>query len=406
MMRKIKLQQKTYPTLFPSLLDTLQLFDFPAGLAELVRFISKETDTQLPVDNKTLKKAEGEGVKRQKGITILKYVISNLNVFSESDSVTPSIFGLDFRRTMREFARHPGSGKEWAMSVPIFIKTTGLTWRHAEKFINLRLIAEKELYSFKGSRGDRVENVIRIYSECCFADSAELRKLFSSFLNQQQPTKAEIINKHKHTLGILLTDFYFWLLAYVELDIAELIAKEVELTEEEQATVDSGVFQHIMPKSEDERVVSSLHQLFDRWRLLYSRKILNKSKPISISEFATLLPDSILSNSKPGDMDDEQREQSKYRMLCAWRAGKKVPSDDKLEAFIENILPPCRERLMWFYYAKTAIAIDLLFKKASTEKVYNSGELVKIFNRYRDYHKEVRMRFALPSHPHSDCRIT
>lgn len=393
-MRKIKFVQQGKYILFPPLADFLDLIDLPKGLTDFARMISKHSGSPPPVSNKTINNIGTKGIKRQKFLDLIRFIIAESGSSICQNATTLSFFDLEFRRMLRMVKNHLGSGRDWILLFKNLETQDYLFGHRVKSFINQRFKFEMKAYFFKGSYDQKIDYVGRVYSECILADSSQIHSFFSDFLSTEEENKGHIIIRHREILGFCLTDFYFWLLANFELDIAEWISNEVQLTQEEQELVNNGLFSCIMPKYLDGEYVSTLSQLLDRWREIYSRKRLKYFDIVSISEFASLLPDSINSKSKLGEMTKEDIRRSKYRMFYAWRKGEKIPSDDKLTGFIKNILPPCQERDMWFIFAKIAMSIDRLYKKIEADNVFENDELVCLFQRYGLYHREVRNRAA------------
>jgi hypothetical protein len=185
-----------------------------------------------------------------------------------------------------------------------------------------------------------------------------------------------------------LVDFYFWVIAYIELDTYEEYTDKVELTDEEEKLLKRGLFQHILPCNKEGKRQRILTNLLDRWRDIYSRKILKQPTIITRFEFSHRLPDAIYTEKIPGEMSLDDQQESNYRMFCHWANGDKYPSDEKLKMFIRNLLPPCQERELWYFFAKIAIAMDRYFEKLN--KAFLESDLITLFGRYPDYHQRVR----------------
>lgn len=389
-MRKVQLRQLPGWVLFPPLKFTFQLLNLPAGVGDLSREVSRMTRTLQPVDNKTFKKLEREGVKRDTAKIILGYLFDNADCATRDDSIF-SFADTSFRKMVRE-AGHRGSGIEWMAMLTGLEKTMDLGFPKTREFLRNRFAAENSLFKPVDKTSERSERVRRIYSENLLIEDELITAFCETVVQDKNVSRAELFSKHKEFFGKHSVDFYLWLLAHIERDIADSIYSSVSLAREEQDVIEDGAIRHFLPQIQDGKRIRCLSLLFDRWRILYSDKVLGRREAMSIREFAQKLPEPIVGNRASSKMSDDDKRNSKYRALCDWRAGKKILSDEKLEAFIGQLLPVCREREWWYWFAKIAIGLDKLHEKLAADSVYSDRELIEFFKRYKVYQSEVKKR--------------
>ncbi len=394
-MRKVKIKQINSGVFFPPLESTLELLGLPSGVAACTREVKSRTGKPLPAENKTLNKITTQGIGRKKALEVFDYIVSENDLANDSLSMF-SLFNHDFRKKMADItSQSPCNGYAWDIFLDGFEKRCDFGLPKTIAFLKKRIEAGKKAHQGNTQSEEWLHRYIQIVSENMLVDRALVEDIYRCIAHNPEVPKSVLLLEHKEFLSVVAVDFYFWLLAYIEQDLSDILVSELSLNDEEQSQAREGTIQHILPKLDDQqKVVGSLALLLDRWRTIFSSQILQKEKPITISEFAKYMPAPVFTDKKPGEMSQEDLKKSKYRAFCDWRSGNKIPSDDKLERFIAQLLPECRQRHWWLWFAKIAIAMDKLFKKITDGGAFGKTGAIALFQTYKNYHREVRQRNA------------
>ena len=344
-MKKIQMPKINVFLLFPPIDEAMSLLGFPENFYGWVNFISKENGGSLPVDPKTLRKVNKEGVSEKTFQKAMEPLMSFAGISSTvgiSEEFSDAIFEkTNFTLSEEGFV---SNGRFWNIFATAFSSQCSDLFPKMWRFIQKRAEAEQHAMSLY-REGDNA-GFLKVVSANILLEPHEIQSFYEDIWCGKN--KKELFCEHQKFISKFLLDFYFWVIAYIELDTYEEYTDKVELTDEEEKLLKRGLFERIFRCNKEGKRQRFLTKLLDRWRDVYSRKILKQETIITRFEFSHRLPEAIYTEKLPGEMSLEERQDSKYRMFCHWAKGDKYPSDEKLKMFIENLLPPCQQRVVVF----------------------------------------------------------
>lgn len=320
-------------------------------------------------------------------MSIFRFVLESSPDFVRCDSLF-TFFDFEFRKELRSFVKYPSNGMLWKIWLLGLERSNFTGFSGTKSFLRGRAAAELDLFEKAKVSKNKVAVCVDVYTKVTMVDASLIKMAMDELVSNIDVSPRRIT---KNTAEFAIRhhlDFYFWFIAYADRDITEYYLAHA--INEDQAEAELGVFQNILPSKKGGKYITPINSLFNRWRSSVALKVLGKERPFNWSQLSQFLPDPIFSNTKKSDVCEEKIKKNKYRELASWRSGKVIPSDEKLQGFIDNLLPLCRQRQWFFWYAKAAIGMNQLFFEIEKSKVFSEDELINIFQDFNRYHSAAK----------------
>ena len=393
-MRKINFNIDRKSPLLPPLKNIYKLMGEPYGINELALYTAKKEGIDIPINKKTLKKSEEKGISRKKALIVLDFLVKG-----SFRKKWFSFFSVGDRKLINTASKYKGNGTEWSIFLLNLEKNSIDTdFPKTKEFLKIRVQAEQHLFEECKKNNLNIKVIEGIYKKNFLIDESLIKKFVLKLCTEKESFNIDLSQSSINFLIRFYLDFFFWLLAYIENDLENAIKNYLD-NKDRKKIEDEGIFLNILPKIDNGKYIPPIEQLFNRWRFAISTKVFKKNQIMSWSEFSTFLPDPINSNRKVTEINMDVINSNKYRELCSWRSGKVVPSDEKLQGFIDNLLPVCREREWWFWSTRIAVAINMLYFELRDDSVFEKCNIVDYFQLFENYRIEIKRRDIEWYHP-------
>jgi hypothetical protein len=307
--------------LFPPLEEAKALIGSKHNLYLKVKSICEEQNRPLPVSAKTLRKAQQDGISKKSFLKAINLIFEKIEF---PNAKLPKDELIEYAIENRLFDLSFLNGLDWELQFKVLSPKTNKTFPRTIQFVKQRALVDEEVVNLvcDGSRKAAIDKV---------CENILLDPFLIYFFYNNHFSTGTLIVDEKNKLSALpfLTDFYLWLLAYIDCDIYNRFIDDKQISKEENCFISGGFLQHILPSYSNNKRKGALSNLLDQWRKIYSTHSLELNKPMGPYMFSSLLPDSVYTEKKVGEMSDEEQRQSKYRMFCHWIRGEKRPSFNK-----------------------------------------------------------------------------
>ncbi|MCK2147561.1 hypothetical protein MYE70_00625 [Marinobacter alexandrii] len=384
----------------PTLNESFELLGLPADINRLARVLSLRHGVALPVDSKTLKKAVHDPI----SLTSAGKITDWLRGFLPNkinDDVADDLFNK--WRSLGVLS----NGFQWEAGVLYPIKMTGdeeLQELRSVRFIKRRLDQEYGFVSDLKAIGDgsvprsKVESAWRQpLIQHTNIDPKVIDEAFPHLIFWGRSGEEELTPEGCHSVQRLflhmLIDFYFSVIACLDFDYSfHLLKSDIEVSIRERL-VKQGLFKNLAPYQSEETFREPLDRLFEEWRYTLSP---TDQHPLTLRDLYRCIPVSPDKNRKHEQnyirIEDAEAdlEESKRLQFRSWRKGKKRPSFNLLDAFVEALVVEELDLSMAILRARWANSLGRFIAR-EREKNRNSSfpisddEVLEAFSSYPKY---------------------
>lgn len=346
-------------------------FGFPSAEKDMLKFMLSLISEKIPVDNKTLSSAyTSKGVK----LNTAKKIVSSIFSFDiEGSKKLNDLKNLiNKSRTVKELdknlSKHIRMTKNADCIEINYDMYDNLTFMFSDSkaikktntyiFLSERLFLEKQLMENISEK-----NFVNMITGKTYIKKEEAEVLYGCFLTKEFKTKESMIY-----IISLAFYFIFSLIKNIKFDFCKNLIENNKNEILLSAAIEASIL--FSPEK------TTLESLF--------LEIMKAEKIKGWRELSKRIPDPLLSNKKKSEISEEDINDNKYRTICSWKSGEKIPSDDKLKKFIYNSFSS-RELYFseaFYFIFKMAISVYKIQRELIDVNNFTENDVKYIFNKY------------------------
>ncbi|WP_449284423.1 hypothetical protein [Marinobacter sp. PE14] len=380
--------------------EAVKLLGVPSSLSGAVNHLSRKHQEDLPVSEKTLRKASVSPVTHATAEKIGKFLLGKLPYQTDQDEV-------DCLHEPWQSVRALNNGYSWHAGVlyPIKKLKVGADYDLTRflRFIESRCEQELEilgaLKEMEGQRTARRDVEITWYefltstTEIAENEIADGLPALVQWCTGESLEDLELLKLNRLFLR-LTVDFYYSVVACLDYDLSNPL-REQEVAD--KRLWDVGLFGTLVPTNSAQNFRQPIDILLDEWRTVFAT---SPGERLSWAEMYQKLPYPFgVPPEKRADfacVEDAIKEVNEIRKsrLYAWRRGEKRPTKEQADVFVRNLVPAGYDdwwACLRFYWAN-ALGRLIESERIRNEQWLSATEVVSVFESYDRYW----LRFGAP----------